>query len=505
MSCSRTILESDETCINTYTTKANLQENTFLYNTSAKAWMKRQYDPYDISNLCCGDTICATHYAMKAFPKSEEELNGLIQMNDIIISYIPFGFTYLSDSEATEYGLIPKLTNTYHEDERYYVEYESERGSKRVPLPILYISWPISKQIPEGLEYEIAYSACLPDTSSNETDILGQRFVNNLRGSSYRTISGFVLDYDSLLAKYVPVKNLRIRVSYGLSCLEDYTNQAGHFSITGNINDNATVSIVYENAQWRITANSLFTYVYSLGTVQALWGSSGTNTIIRRDLESQAIHRGANFFYNGNHDLVTPASSYSLRIDMLENNKDNYFQPEFPMIHVQLANYFNDSQYIYRVIHELGHFNHYQLNGGYFGYISTPLLIRESYASYVAWYLSREYYTQLNSGVYDNSWESYLAPSQQYWYYTMASIYLPYSPLFIDLIDDLDQSTLYSSYPLNVDTITGFSHSMIPTIVINKTTWNSLRTYLQGYIGSYFSSSDFDLFVEPYDYYFENN
>lgn len=503
LSCSPKLEFQENSFHPTTETKASSSSNRYIYNASAKVWMLEQEDPYEISHIMAiarsqydNARVYATHYALKLFPRNEKELNEITHIDDIMVSYIPFGYTYASQDEINTLSpMVLNSTKCYHEEERYYIEYED--SSDLQPLPVLYVAWNVSKPLPEKYDYTILYEACLPNTESvlpsNSND--GVQIATSLRGSSNRTITGRIRDYDDLLSSYISVKRLKLRLSYGLSSIETTTDAGGYFSFTGNINDNATIKIIYENDQFRITNGGTITYAVSLGTVQDNWGAS-SNKNFYTNTPFQAVHCATDYFYNGSHSISTPSTSYALRISMDSfsdpwSGRFNYYPIVPPYINVNIQSYYDDADYVGNVLHELGHFNHYQINGGYSYYSGVPSLIRESYAVFVAWHLSREYYTALHSNQYVSSWDDSLARGYQYWTGTT-----DYSPLFVDLADDFNQNSYISENILDTPT------STIINFVKDKQSWAGLRIPLKNYLNSHYSSTQTNSYLSPYDSYF---
>ena len=504
-SCQKELLSSVKDSSLALETKAGIESSGYIFNESAQVWMQREDDPYELSKIqtlaqerSISANVYPTHYAIKIYPRNEIELNAIIRMNDIIVSYIPFGYKYVPEDIAADLKS-PYEFERYSDELKYSITRE---GSSAQTLPVLYVTWPVTKDLPDEYDYEIAYSACLPSTDNEDENNDGIDIANSLRGSSYRTISGFILDYDWLLSKYLAMKNLRIRVSYGLNSIETYTNNAGHFSITGNINDNATVSIVYENTQWRLTDVILITYVVSLGTVLDMWGTSSTTKVIRTNTTPQLLYRAAEYFFNGSHDVSTPPSNYCLQINMTESGDLGAFNANIftnPWVEIRTTGSYEDQNFLMTLFHELGHFNHYKQTT-ILNYLNVPSLIKESFADYIKWYLSPEYYASNNNGIYGSSWDIYLFGDNQDWQNTEEEPFVFYSPLFIDLVDNYDQSTYSNMY--NSDTVTGFSYDDIACMLPDISCWNDLRSLLQT---SIYPTSVFNAFVAPYNEYFANN
>lgn len=504
-SCAKQQMEQQQLSVLSIETKST--NDCYVYNTSAKIWMTIQDDPYKVSNL---QTIAQsngidvlvkpTHYALKLFPKNEQELNNLIIRDDISFSYIPFGYTCVSASIADS---LSRSNNTckYREEEKYFTVSQQD-FHKQLPLPVLYAAWPVDKPLPDKYDYTIEYYACIPDFLEKEGMSTEKDLLNSCLGTRNLVLSGYVYDHDDLLGCHIPIKNLRLRLSYGLSSIETYTNENGFFVFSGNINTNAMLKCVFENSQFRITDDSLFSMVESVESVATLW-FAGNPAGIYLGSKALIIHRAANHFFNGGHAIITPEANFSIRINFMDMDSQYYgsFNPyiTLPSIDIKQSPNYDDPRYLSNVLHELGHFNHYQRNGGWSNYYYVISLIKESYADYVSWYVGRDYYTVTNSGVYNPEWEDSLKDSGQYWLKTYSSSIVVYSPLFIDLYDNYNQNVLIGP-SFNDDRISGVPHSVIQSILAGQQTWQDLKNSLYGYVGVYYSYDDYSAFVEPYDY-----
>ena len=499
-------------------TKTLNSSSKYCFNVSANIWMIEQEDPYELSRLkaTLGEKssncdVSATHYALKIYPRNEEELEAIIHRKDIIVSYVPFGYT-VAPIEETK-SLILSLDNSYHvyrEEAKYYVDYGEENG--RWPLPVLYVAWSASTPLPSQYDYSLEYEAYLPngDGIVSESDDFVMDSIYSLRGSSNRTLTGYIKDYDDLLGVYVPVKNLRVRLSYGLNSIETITNQNGYFTLSGNINDNATLQFVYENDKWRLANNSLFSYVEGNGTVSSIWGT-GSHTTIYKNSAPVVLHRAANYFFNGNHGISTPPSSFSLRINMTSTNDlaTGVFHAGIlfsPWIDIDIdPDYYDDAEYSAHLLHELGHFNHYQINDGAANYINVYQLIKESYAEFISWNLCHKYYTEMNNNQDISSWDSNFHNANQYWKKTQESFDLGcYSPLFIDLVDNLNQNLVYGSQ-YNYDEISSVTPTIIPSLVEGQQTWSQMKNSISTFLNYYYSQSQINNYLAPYEYFISNS
>lgn len=476
--------------------------------------MKRIDDPYEISRIRkkvedagIDVDLKPTHYAIKIFPRNEQELNEIILLQDITVSQLPFEYDYLPKRHVDDLTVTGHDICYYEEEVRYFYS-DDNRQDNPVPLPVLYVSWPVSLQLPEQYDYTIEYLACLPEFLGDEIDSTARSQVCNVIGTRSVVFYGYINDYDDLTNNFIPVNNLRLRLSYGLSSIDTYTDNNGFFVFSGSINTNATLKIIYENSKFRITNDSLLSIIEPYESVST-YLSAGMPTSIFLDSEALVIHRAANHFFYGNHAISTPVHNYSLRLNFRNANSQHYgsFNASpvtTPSIDIKLNDYYDDPNYVSNVLHELGHFNHYQRNGGFFNYFNVPSLIKESYANYVSWYLGRDYYTSTNNGVFNPLWEYSLMSSNQFWEQTYSATLGIYSPLFIDLYDDYNQKTSQSS-PYNDDPISGIPHSVIPTLMEGCQTWQDFHNSLYNNRGVYYSYDDYVCFITPYDMFMINN
>ncbi len=506
---------------------ADLGRDSLFYYTDEACWIKPQADPYKFIYFQTAATqyfseckttslknseISPTHYALIVYPKSESEVNRIMNIDGIKISYIPFGYSPVSDDEVP----ISLKTNASQ------LEFRKHTNST-TNMPVMYVVWPINISIPDDIDFHIEYDAFIPDyTNLNEYEFeellcIEKRAIEIAtsnesgecsRGQSYRTLHALIKNNDNLLGSPVPVGNLKIRVQYGLNIIDNYTQQDGSVTISGNINDNASVYIVYENDRWRISRKgSLFAYSLLLGKLTDIWPY---NSFVYSQTQTHnylTIHRAANYFFHDNPFLSAPQTNYSIRINMSEVvAADSYFTFVLGSPKIEISDFWanNSGYYFSTAIHELGHFYHYlQKGSNYSSYDSVHKLIKESFAEFVTWCLSRYYYTQLNGGVYNTSWDNPLHGLRQIWLPTDSSYY---SPLFIDLMDDYNQ---YEERPpihtYNNDQISDMPFMAITNIAVQNNNWDSVKNALLSKVGIYFTFSEYNTYIAPYNTYFSSN
>jgi hypothetical protein len=116
--------------------------------------------------------------------------------------------------------------------------------------------------------------------------------------------------------------------------------------------------------------------------------------------------------------------------------------------------------------------------------------LQESFASYVGWYLTEKYYAEL--GYIKSPGEDISGQDRQSWTPSVTGSMGYYSPLFVDLVDSFDQSSLYSTY--NRDEIKSVHYATIMKIARESSDWTSCKSILREDSGP-----DWDTFFAPYD------
>lgn len=485
----------------------------------------------------------ATHYALKVFPKNEAEQWEIELMEDIKVTYIPFDQVQLPEDMEEKVMAISTRSQipTYPELSPYEVVYDDFETLEDMPkeietciMPILYVVWPCDKPLPEGIDYVIAYEVFLPQHDEERTrssaglstealqmleneaislalGISAQTRVQT-RSSIVRTLTGRIYQYDNLLRADAPMQNLKVQFKLGSNIWETYTQSNGYFSITNLIPLEASFGYTFHHPRWKITfENNTAPITTTWGTVEDWWRN--TSEVYLEPGSSHPtyeIHRAVNYFYNGSHSVGKWYYNEGIRIraisrtDASANAYFSYSKKNQAYITVYYNNNGNESRIIGTVLHELGHFVHFGERGGYTGsayngFIGVHSLIKESYASYVGWYLGERYYSTLG-WVKSSVTQDITGQARQSWWKTDGSTAY-YSPLFVDLVDDFNQGTYWSS-SYNSDQIKNFPHSIIRTMSAECTTWSDVKTKLQQYVGVYYTTAEYNSFVAPYDYWF---
>lgn len=547
--CSDASLElSNESRIQTKAQVDDLDLSEAVYHSMTESWIIPRNDPYTLTNfqsamdrLLSGkagvvlskeerhelselNPMQPSHYALRVFPKTEKEQWAIELMEDVKVAYIPFNYVPLSEDQV-KLGKLNDKSKSFDEEYRYTVTYsdlvadDEKQPDETITMPVLYVVWPKDKDLPKEYDYVIDYEIFIPNYSSESCRVLhileeeaiklalGDIKLFQIDRGSNQTRTGTVMHYDNLLQEYVPLVNLKLRFQFGSIITDTYTDENGTFTVpTQRVA--ATFMHILQHPRWKITSmSSTAPHSVSWGTVGNIWSNS--NDIFQGVTGSPdyyAVHPAVDFYYNGNH-LLTPIyydDGIRIRVspDTSSDHNGQFTHTLFSEAYITIfQNNMGISNYVFgTVTHELGHFSHFRLRGTHLNYSITHKLIKESYASYVANYLCDRYYCLMG---YDNlaaPQTPHTGNSYQFWVKTGSS---EYSPLFTDLFDDYNQNE--DNDNRNIDTINGFSHTIVQTIAEDCSSWSGVKNILDNYIGVFYTQSQYNDFIDPYDYWFSHN
>lgn len=269
--------------------------------------------------------------------------------------------------------------------------------------------------------------------------------------------------YDDLMEKYIPIQGVKVRIRY-FSFLKAY-----HYTdVNGNVtfDDKRTsveYSIEWERDMWDIRDDGTQAY-YHGPNQKGRWNLNiGTGT--QKSLHYSAIHRALYKYYYGDCcGLVRPSKSLKISYQT-GRDPDGDLGSTKPSI-VRTWNWIFSAIKIYEkslikengkvkerispvsvvfstTLHELAHASH-ACRMTKSGYDNTSAFIKESWAVAVEWYLFLNEYQKLGANSYLlDYWNDIKA--EQEWPEVNRS--LAYSPLFVDMTDDDNQSKYNSGTP----------------------------------------------------------
>lgn len=550
----------------------NLDEAVF--HEGAQGWMIPQKDPYTLDNfraayekLASGNStqtltraeaaeftdasvLKPTHYALRIFPKNEDEQWKIELMEDVKVAYMPFDYVGLTEDEIkalpvakTRSGgdsesVQPTDDAVFPESYRYTITYTNQETLEGpVPdqtsiLPILYVVWPIDKPLPNEMEYEIDYEIFQPYYEEVQTRALGMSIgmLRSLeaeaiglaldipvpervqtRADGYSSFSGRVLDHDLNLNKDVPMARLGLKWQLGSNVIESSTSSDGSYILKIQVPsiDPLLMLVFYfqdVHGRWKITTEN--STAPCVGRWAVYYGIPEWENDVVQDwiLEDERpvneIHRAVQYYYNTQTLIASPYYSRGIRI-IADINPPNgayglfypdYNSPNNCRIHIYNAG-LPDSYLIGTTFHELGHHNHFC--GSPSNLRKIPRFLAESYSSFFGWYLSEQYYKSLGWIKTSNRTEI-TDQGNQTWMIAAHGRDPEYTPLFVDLKDDFNQTERWRPVPR--DEIVGFPTRSIRNIVVGSTSWTNVKRQIIEQVGTeYCTATQLNNYLTDYE------
>lgn len=485
-----------------------------------------------------GVKLSPTHYALKIYPKNEREQWAVELLEDVKVAYIPFDYVQVSEEDSLALKQAIQIgVPAFHETSPYVVTYDDveAKDGPAIPesfrMPVLYAVWPCEKPLPDTLDYVLDYEVFIPDYSETTKSscelgddlmrVLEAEAINLALGttafatksdtSPIKTITGTLMFRDWLLNEWVPVRNLKVRFQLGSKICDTYVREDGSFSITNEISFDGSLSYVFQHPRWKLTSmNSTTPITETFGSLHGLVDENNYHAnYMSHNYPLFEVHMGVDYFYNSAHPIPKWYYDSGIRIRVsksADSEADGVFTYSTNgSAFITIYNNY-DYQKMYKdvsvIMHELGHFVHYGERGGSFDdFDRVHDLIAESFASYVGWLLGNKLYTDKgysgNLGMIGNqsrqSWNKNLSVDENGWY----------SPLFVDLVDDYNQGAFSSALP--TDRIKNFPNSIIMTIAEEDYNWSKVKSRLNSYVGTYYTTGDLNAYLSNYDYWFSNN
>ncbi len=480
-----------------------------VYNEVVDAWMIPRKNPFALENFqtraggsADAKSLEPTHYALKIYPRNEEEQWRVEMMEGVQVAYIPFDYVQLTQDEAEKITKTRSTADIFPEKSPYTVTYDytgTTDGGPTDPqtfqLPILYTVWPVDKPFPDDLEYVVDHEVLRMTDAPVRSPLTRSYLPWDLLCPVH------LVTYDDALNQNVPLANFRVSL-YTEFLYGEYTMREGFNATTdhngmidvgsliatyANLVPGSTESPVYfeltyqdPSGRWKITGDS----TVPLSTVISrnfLHDQVSPDIIVlpsggRRENE---IYRAVNYFYNAQNVFPKHYPPGGAIIRAYASTGRPYYAFGGS---ITLYNRGNDGRMIGDTLHEIGHLVHY--NNFPTRYTNSPKFLRESFACYAGWYVGENYYRSVgwNGGVPDdityynrqNDWTKYYPNDSGY-----------YSPLFIDLTDDYNQRFfLGTTYPQ--DFMVGVPASAIWDIISTNPDWTpTFRQMLSNCVNTY--------------------
>ncbi len=400
--------------------------------------------------------IPANFYYARFLPANDEELRELEGISNLDL------YEYPLDREIIVKG-------TYYQDP----------AIPEGQITWQYCVYPIGQQIPQQIRKEILGQLFLNDQDigprPNITDgqyleierrsheLTNNEWEGRLPGENERvasnwTPSGNIQAHDDLLGTE-PLKGVKVRARRWFKTATGITNSAGNYTVNKSFNSGNKVnySIVWErDGNFDIRSGTWGQAIYNGPKKSSAWNltiSSGVQKFYA------AIHRAAHYYY---YEHIFSLRRPNHRVKIGGYDKCQNFNGDFanwrtwltwPDIRVYRkeddCTIKGTDEIFSTTAHEIAHSSHWQMsksNGNRYDFLSADDMVVESWARCVQWLLTNNFY--LSNGLSLNWSDGYQ------WLNATNTSHLDhmrdgYTPVAIDLIDDVNQRINFSTWNLS--------------------------------------------------------
>ena len=456
----------DEKLLNSENDKINHQAFIFGNNQLANGLMelgRKLENPYSVSNMKLAYeeltsnfpdsvkllNIRATHRYIKFLPQNEEEYRQLEDINNFEL------FEYPLDYEIKKPG----------------VYYRDPSIPDNIPNP-KYASVPIDFTLP-NINYEILEELYIPEEVESESLsetvsalvdqslLLTNNLLDNVLQISFKrpkkwNPDGFIQAYDNELDRLIPIQGVKVRAVRWFTTKTSITDSKGYYK-TGTFRKEVNYSIKWEdNNHWDIRKGFFGQAKYDGPKRKGRWNLD-IESWAGESLGFATIHRALfRYYYKYIAGLKRPGNDSKLKVSYYHNEEgsgENWGNWDgtgiFPTIRMWGKNSHtgNDhpvNELLSTMIHEIAHTSHIEMMG-IIQYIQVSDIIYESWANAVEFYLTKLEYDDLGVVGYDDPNTHTFGDHMQEWPVHPSSDV--YTPLFIDFIDDYNQSVIRGNVP----------------------------------------------------------
>ncbi len=516
------------------TTKSSEQQA--VYNVQLECWLTPYIDAYELSTVQkaydelthSNFRLSPTHYALRIIPGNEEVAYKLLSDTTMWVSTIPFGYMPMVGENPLPTVKKPSTREIKQIDD--YCGDDSIDKETSVIFQPLYVRWPVDKELPSNVTSEKLYDVYTPVPGSQIDSLISAGLSSVIQNRGERPDAGYhypwqprwnlkIKTYDEVLGVYSEMKKIRVKFMdyYTFYTGISHTDNAGKVEVPEDAPMTSIASLEFYTADFIITDNNNITQVsQSLGSLDYLadlpYIMNGLMPITTIELGydfKRQVYQAAWYYYYGHNDLLdnidkmqldTPfrIATYADSTSLTYNGVDGiaWFFATQTNPHVEIANYepidvdYRSSCLFCAVLHELGHASHY-MEMGYNSYSLVHNRIKESFASFMGWYNARNYYSSIVSTDFDVN--VITKQGRQQWDGSSSN---NYTPIFIDLVDDYNQSL--SDPSLVIDNISGVGVGDVLSFAIGPHVWFESAGLMLLKVGNLYSLSDFSNLISKY-------
>ena len=449
----------------------------------------------------------ATHLYVRFLPKDSAEYELLV--GDTLLDPTPYPWDY----ELTEGDSYhdPSLPWDAYQWQYTVVPAEHDLGKYEIDYEVLEELYMPNEMFEEGGSSSLRSSN---EESNFLKDLLNESVRQNAPDQMDQTETlrkwtptATIKAYDDILNTYIPLDGVKVRITtFAFVKKTAITNIYGQVSFDKR-NRDVSYSIEWERDNWDIRDGGIQAYYNGPNNTKSAWNLNiSSNT--QKSLHISAIHRALLKYYHGNIDgLIRPSKalkvSYQTGADTdgsALGGTQSAIVRTWSWIFSAIKIYEKDSKGICSVssifnttIHELAHASH-ACRMSKDEYDNTSKFIRDSWASCVDWYLTLQEYERLGASGYelvllDNRYDDQHWPNYD-------KISLIYSPMFIDMIDDYNQSLKDISRPF--DDVYGYSISLIDKNLTTLKSYSDVERFMLNNKPAYITNSQIYTLLKLY-------
>ena len=394
--------------------------------------------------------VRTTHQYIRFLPANESELDKLDQTN-LILFDIPLDREVLTPGTHFHDPRIHDTLPTYQ-----YTMVEPGFAYGDVQWEVLNNAY-----IPEDDSQINSDTTLVQELIKEAFTITGnQRFLETPKAlfpSKWRP-KGRVRVWDDVIESLVPVKGCQVRAWRFFKIGVGYTNSQGYYSANKEFRFKVWYAIKWERpGDFRICDGiNLWTARYDGPNRRGDWNVDiGGSSSTYKNMRFATIHRAANRYYNedrGGLDDPSLFLSWLMKLNITYKHSEgtgnfsgNWPSTFYDISHIRIFGKNDDGDFrptqevFSTTIHEIGHSSHYKKVGA-FNFWQTSLQITESWADAIEWWLTRLEYNSQGINYEDFDVNDGSGDWKQRWTGS-GEFNDTYTPLFIDLVDNLNQAT----------------------------------------------------------------
>lgn len=488
-SCDKNMIDLEQIAIENQSSPLLITRVRKLENPYSVANMKRAYLSLQNDGLMKAPlNIEATHLYVRFLPKDSADLETLKKDTTLILFSYPLDYQLTEGEKYIDSTLLGNdFTWLYT---RVPVGYISPISGYEV-LEDLYL--PNVEESPIHQAKQLRNSASFNESwnilEERSLVLSGNSQVSSMPQGMQRASSKWwphatIRVFDDVANAFIPLQGVKVRARWWFNWESGITDSTGVATMSGSFTGKLDWSIVWERANWDIRDGWFSQAYYN--------GPNGTKSHWNLDINSGKskayanIHRAAfRHFYGDNLGMLRPIN-FNVPVQKIcyidSKGTGDYWAnvggglvPDI-RIYGKDSNTGNDktSVLIFRTTsHELGHAVQC-VNMGNIQFWQVSKIIYESWADAVEWALTLREYADL--GVTIPSVTLSIMDKQSRWPYTNSDN--AYSPLFIDLVDNLNQNSVHGGSRPN-DDVTGYTMSNLSRIALKSYGLFSLKTNLK--------------------------